>query len=85
MTLSDIPGGLQEWFEQTPDVLQGKLRIRGSRISVEQVLELLESGVSPSQIVESFPTINLPAISAVERLAASCGLRMLWFGARLRE
>lgn len=77
MNLSDIPSGLQRHFEETPEVLQGKLRIRGSRVSVEQVLELLEAGVAPSEIVRSFPSLTLDSISAVERLAARWALTML--------
>lgn len=77
MNLSDIPVSLREWFEQTPDVLDGKLRLRGSRVSVEQVLELLEAGVVPTNIVKSFPSLDLPSVAAVERLAARCALAML--------
>jgi len=46
------------------------LRVRGTRISVEQVLELLEAGVVPADIIKSFPSLNLPSVIAVERLAA---------------
>jgi uncharacterized protein (DUF433 family) len=77
MNLSDIPANLQNWFEQTPEVLGGKLRVRGTRVSVEQVLELLEAGVAPAEIVESFPSLDLPSVRAVERLAAHCALAML--------
>jgi len=77
MKLSDVPPTLGDHFEQTPEVLQGKLRIRGSRVSVEQILELLEAGVAPADIIQSFPSVSLPAVSAVERLAAHCALTML--------
>ena len=77
MNLTDIPLTLRDHFEQTPEVLAGKLRIRGSRVSVEQVLELLEAGVAPSAIIQSFPSLDLAAVSAVERLAAHCALAML--------
>lgn len=77
MELGDIPIGLREWFEQTPAVLGGKLRVRGSRISVEQVLELLEAGVAPADIVNSFPSLNVASVAAVERVAARCALAML--------
>jgi uncharacterized protein (DUF433 family) len=77
MNLDDIPISLRAWFEQTPDVLEGKLRVRGSRVSVEQVLELLEAGVVPADIIKSFPSLDLPSIAAVERLAARCALTML--------
>lgn len=77
MNLKDIPDNLRERFEQSPDVLNGKLRVRGSRVSVEQVLELLEAGVLPADIVKSFPSIDLSSVAAVERLAARCALTML--------
>ncbi len=77
MNLDDVPVGVRKFFEQTPEVLQDKLRIRGSRVSVEQVLELLEAGVAPADIVQSLPSLNLDAVAAVERLAAHCALTML--------
>ena len=77
MNLGDIPANLREWFEQTPEVLEGKLRVRGSRVSVEQILELLEAGVLPADIIQSFPSLDLPSVAAVERLAARCALTML--------
>jgi len=77
MNLGDIPATFRDWFEQTPEVLGGKLRVRGSRVSVEQVLELLEAGVAPDDIVKSFPSLDLPSVIAVERLAAHCALAML--------
>ena len=77
MSLTDIPAALQVHFEQTPDVLGGKLRVRGTRISVEQVLELLEAGCSVEEITKSFPSLKRSDISAVERLAAHYTLRFL--------
>ena len=77
MNLSDIPASLRDWFEQTPKVLGGKLRVRGVRVSVEQVLELLGGGVPPADIIKSFPSLDLPSVIAVERLAAHCALAML--------
>jgi len=61
---------MRKFFEQTPDVLSGKLRLRGTRVSVEQILELIEAGVTPDEIVRSYPSVTLEAVQAVERLAA---------------
>jgi uncharacterized protein (DUF433 family) len=74
MNLSDVPMPLRSWFEQTPEVLGGRLRLRDTRVSVEQVLELLEAGVTPVDIVKSFPSLSLASVAAVERLAAHCAL-----------
>jgi uncharacterized protein (DUF433 family) len=77
MNLIEIPVSLRNHFEQSPDVLGGKLRLRGTRVSIEQILELLEAGVTPEEIVQSFPSVTLEAIVAVERLAAHCALSMV--------
>jgi uncharacterized protein (DUF433 family) len=77
MNLQEIPLWLRNHFDQTPDVLGGKLRLRGTRVSVEQVLELLEAGVAPAEIVQSFPSLSERDVIAVERLAAHCALTML--------
>jgi uncharacterized protein (DUF433 family) len=77
MKLIDIPLPLREYFDETPDVLSGKLRVRGTRVSVEQILELLEAGLTPSEIAHSFPSVTEEAIRAVERLAAHCALAAL--------
>ncbi len=69
MNLSDIPPSLRNYFEHTSDVLNGRLRIRGTRVSVEQVLELLDAGLTPVEIVQSFPSLSESAVAAVERLA----------------
>jgi uncharacterized protein (DUF433 family) len=74
MKLDEIPLSLRQHFDQTPDVLGGKLRLRGTRVSVEQVLELIEAGVTPVEIVRSFPSVTEQAIQAVEQLAAHCAL-----------
>lgn len=77
MNLSELPFSLRNNFEQTPEVLHGKLRLPGTRISVEQVLELLEAGVTPAEIARSFPSLTAQDVAAVERLAAHCALAWL--------
>jgi len=77
MNLPDIPLSLRNHFEQTPDVFNGKLRIRGTRVSVAQVLELLEAGVTPVEIVQSFPSLTESDVAAVERLAVHYALAAL--------
>jgi uncharacterized protein (DUF433 family) len=77
MKLQEFPLLLRNHFEQTSDVLGGKLRLRGTRVSVEQVLELIEAGVASVEIVRSFPSLSEQDVIAVERLAAHCTLTML--------
>ncbi len=69
MNLLDIPISLRSHFEQTPDALNGKLRAAGTRVSVEQILELLEAGVTPAEIIQSFPSLTEQDVAAVGQLA----------------
>ena len=47
-----------------PKVLTGKPVVRGTRISVEQVVDLLAAGWSHAQILESYPHISEDDIRA---------------------
>ncbi len=53
-----------------PKILGGKPIIKGSRISVEFILELLASDVSEDEIVEDYPHITKQDIHACLRFAA---------------
>jgi len=72
MNLIDIPASLRDYFEHTPDALDGKLCLRGTRVSIEQILELLVAGVTSEEIVQSFPSVILSVITAFGSLAAHC-------------
>jgi uncharacterized protein (DUF433 family) len=66
MELNDIPFSLRNYFEQIPYVLGGKLRLRGTRVSIEQVFELLEAGFTPEEIVQSFPSVTwMPSVNFI--------------------
>ena len=41
-----------------PEILVGKPIIRGTRISVELILDRLADGWSPEQIVETYPRVS---------------------------
>ncbi len=43
---------------QTPDVLAGRAAIRGLRISVAHVVNLVANGMTPAQIVEDLPDLE---------------------------
>ncbi len=47
-----------------PEILFGKPRIKGTRISVEQVLSCLEQGLSIDKIVDEFPPLNTEDVYA---------------------
>jgi uncharacterized protein (DUF433 family) len=47
------------------DVLLGKPVIKGTRISVEVILELLAEGWAEKQVLESYPNISAEDLKAV--------------------
>ena len=53
-----------------PNVCHGQPCFTGTRIMVYQVLELLEAGESPAQILKSYPALTPQAIQAALHYAA---------------
>ena len=53
-----------------PEVLGGKPCIRGTRISVEFVLELLAGGATREQILEAYPQLAPEGLAEALRFAA---------------
>lgn len=59
-----------DWIVSNPAVLGGKPCIRGTRISVELILEILASGGTPTGILESYPNLEPEGVAAAVRYAA---------------
>jgi len=53
-----------------PSIMFGKPVIKGTRITVEQLLRKLAAGLTPEQIVEDHPRITIDDIRAAEAFAA---------------
>jgi len=58
-----------ERIVRVPGILCGKPTIRGTRISVEFVMELVESGGTPELIVERYPHLTLEDINQAIQFA----------------
>lgn len=54
-----------------PEQCGGRPCIRGMRIRVSDVLELLAAGLSPSQVLDELPDLEMADILAVLKFAAS--------------
>lgn len=54
----------------TPDTCVGKPRIKGTRITVELILNCLAAGWSEARIIESYPHINTEQIRAAVAFAS---------------
>ncbi len=53
-----------------PDILGGKPHIRGTRLSVEFILELFASGATRDEILKNYPQLKPEAIEEALRYAA---------------
>lgn len=60
----------QEHITVNPAVVHGKACIRGTRIPVAVVLANLAAGLSPDEIIRSYPNLTLEAIQAALAYAA---------------
>jgi len=58
------------WIVSDPEVLAGKPCVRGTRLSVEFLLELAASGASHADILASYPQLSAEALSAAFLFAA---------------
>jgi len=54
----------QERIEINPEILTGKPIIKGTRISVEHIIDLLAGGWSFEEIVENYPNVTQEDIRA---------------------
>ena len=55
----------REYIISDPTILIGKPTIKGTRISIELILELLASGWSEKQILDSYPSLSSDSLRAV--------------------
>ena len=53
-----------------PEIRSGKPTIRGTRITVTDILEYLAGGMSENEIIADFPDLSLEDIRAVLAFAA---------------
>ena len=53
-----------------PEILGGKPIVRGTRISVEHILELIASGATADAIVQAYPRLSREDVTAAVEYAA---------------
>lgn len=70
---------MNDWIVSNAEVLGGKPCVRGTRISVEFVLELLASGATPAEILQSYPQLTRDSLAAAFQYAAeSMRSELVW-------
>jgi len=57
-------------IEINPDIMFGKPVIKGTRITVEQILYKLGAGLTPEHIIEEHPHLKIEDIHAAQEFAA---------------
>lgn len=60
----------QLWITSNPTVMQGKPVVKGTRVTVELILEKLAAGEHPAQIAEEHPNVTVDAVQAALAFAA---------------
>ncbi len=61
----------REYIEQKPEVMLGKPVIKGTRLTVEFILDRLGQGWAESELLKSFPQLRVEHIRAVQAFAAA--------------
>ena len=72
---ASAPFGERDKIEAAWEILGGKPCVRGTRLSVEFVLELAASGATREQILASYPQLTPEGLAAAFRYAADVAQR----------
>jgi len=73
VVVTDPKGLMMNWREHItvdPSVCHGKACIKGTRIMVSVVLDNLAAGLTPDEILHSYPSLNLEGVQAAMAYAA---------------
>ena len=62
----------EDYIQTNPEILNGKPSIKGTRLSVELILERLANGWTEEMIFESYPRLTKNAFRAVHAFALEC-------------
>ena len=60
----------REHIHSNPEILAGKPVVKGTRLSVNFLLELFANGWSEDQVLESYPNLTRDSLRAVFAFAA---------------
>ncbi len=62
----------RDYIHSDPKILTGKPVVKGTRLAVDFILGLFAAGWTEQQVLESYPTLTLPALQAIFAFAAEC-------------
>jgi uncharacterized protein (DUF433 family) len=75
----------QKHIHSDPGILLGKPVVKGTRLSVELILELFANGWTEQQVLESYPRLTREDIQAIFAYAYECLKDGLLFSMRLES
>ncbi|HEX5442394.1 MAG TPA: DUF433 domain-containing protein [Pirellulales bacterium] len=61
----------QEYIEERKDIMMGKPVFKGTRLTVQHVLEELGAGMSFEDLLENYPTLKAEHVRAALKYAAA--------------
>jgi uncharacterized protein (DUF433 family) len=61
----------QDYIEERKEVMMGKPIFKGTRLTVEHVLNELGTGMSPEELLGNYPTLNPEHLQAAMLYAAA--------------
>ncbi|MEK7397984.1 MAG: DUF433 domain-containing protein [Candidatus Poribacteria bacterium] len=62
----------RDYIHSDPDILVGKPVVKGTRLSVEFILELFSVGWTEQQVLDSYPGLTYKDLRAMFAFAADC-------------
>ena len=62
--------GVEEGIVVDPAVMLGKPIIRGTRVPVYLIIDLIEAGLTPEEIVDDYPDLTIEDVEAAVAYAA---------------
>ncbi|MEE4357407.1 MAG: DUF433 domain-containing protein [Desulfococcaceae bacterium] len=60
----------KDYISVNPEICHGKACVKGTRVMVSVVLDNLAEGLSPEEIIRSYPTLTSESLRAVLAYAA---------------
>jgi uncharacterized protein (DUF433 family) len=60
----------EPYIDSDSKILSGKPHVKGTRLSVEFILDLFSKGWTREQVLENYPTLNETTLNAVFAFAA---------------
>lgn len=61
---------MQNYIHSDPHIMMGKPVIKGTRITVEHIIEKMAAGETMEQIIDAYPLVSRDAIMAALAFAA---------------